>query len=127
MIDIEALLNEAINEDLGTRFLSWVPPKPSEVVGTSLRFTTAKRKIKGLKVSETNEGYLLSAPQGLIRKASSLFRYIVADNGMVPLDFDDDLVGFEADDELTHRSSVPLWILKANHDGTIAISRIWEQ
>ena len=125
--DMEALLAEAIHFDLGRRFQSWLTPVERATEPKSLIFTTAKAKIRGLKVTERDGSYVLSAPHGLIRQASSLYRFIQADNGMVPLNFDDGLIDYEPEQGLIHRSSVPLWVLRASKDGTVVISRVWEK
>lgn len=126
-IDIEKLLSEAIHQDLGSRFGAWnAKSEIRHAAPPALIFTTAKQKIRGLHVSERNGDYILTAPRGLLRQASSLFRFIAADNGMVPLNFDDGLIGYEPDDQLIHRSSVPLWVLRASKDGSVMISRVWE-
>jgi hypothetical protein len=92
---------------------------------TALRFTTAKAKIRGLKVTATDKGYLISAPKGgLLRQAFDLGKYIMADNQM-KLKFSEELMNFEPDEELIHKSKVPLWVLKSNPNGSVSIERTW--
>lgn len=95
----------------------------------ALRFTTAKAKLPGLSITETPKGYLVRAntdKQGLHRVAFDLVRFLQADNNQVRLQFSDELQNFEPDEELIHKSSVPLWVIKPVREGAVMIERVWK-
>jgi hypothetical protein len=94
-------------------------------IHTSLRFTTPKAKLPGLKIQLIDDGYKLSGTRGLLRIAASgnLRRWIFADN--IDLSFDEEMLAYEPEDELIKKSKVPLWILKGSPDGSVAIKRVW--
>lgn len=90
-----------------------------------LRFTTAKAKMRDLIIEERPDGYVLRSASMRRIGFSDLSKYLQADN-QVNLTFSEELMNFEPDEELVHKSKMPLWVCKPMTDGSVAIQRVWK-
>lgn len=103
----------------------------------TLVFTTAKAKA-GVEVKETRNGYLVTfgrqtAASGGRQRVGSrqitarqVAAYIASDNP-VKLKFTDDFFYFEPDEDLIHKSKLPLWVVRPVGNNTVSIERTWAQ
>lgn len=96
----------------------------AEVFSNVLKFDALKKKDPSLKIVQNEMGYdvRLSKPH----VAFDFCELMKEDNEDVNLCFSDDLLEFEPEEELIHKSKVPLWVICPLEGGTrVLIKRAW--
>lgn len=96
----------------------------SEVFASVLKFETLKSKDPQVKIYQTEQGYdvRLSRPH----LAFDFNTLMQEDNKDVNLLFTNELMEFEPDEELIHKSKVPLWVICPLQGGNrVLIKRAW--
>lgn len=92
-----------------------------EVQRNLLKFDTLKKKDPKAKITRTAYGYSVNfSKQNL---ALDLIQLLAEDNKDVDLQFSQDLLEFEPDEELIHKSKVPLWVIKPVSGNKVMIQR----
>ncbi|MFA5071359.1 MAG: hypothetical protein WC511_03260 [Candidatus Pacearchaeota archaeon] len=97
----------------------------SEIVSNVLKFDALKKKDPKAKIFQTMDGTYdirLSRPH-IAFDFSTLMQ---EDNQDVDLMFTDDLLEFEPEDEMIHKSKIPLWVICPLEGGNrVLIKRAW--
>lgn len=96
----------------------------NEVISKALNFDSLKKQDPSVKITQNENGYdvRLSRPH----LAFDFSTMMQEDNQDVNLMFSNDLLEFEPEDELIHKSKIPLWVICPLEGGNrVLIKRAW--
>ena len=96
----------------------------SAVVNSVLKFDAIKSRDPKVKIIQTENGYDVRLSKTHI--AFDFCNYMQEDNQEVNLLFTNDLLEFEPEEELIHKSKIPLWVICPLQGGNrVLIKRAW--
>lgn len=96
----------------------------TEVVESCLKFDALKQRDPQARIFQTEQGYDIRLSKSHL--AFDFCNYMQEDNQDVNLIFTNDLLEFEPDEELMHKSKIPLWVICPLQGGSrVLIKRAW--
>lgn len=96
----------------------------SAVVDSVLKFDPILKRDPAAKVIKTDTGYDVRLSRTHV--AFDFCNYLKEDNKDVNIVFTDDLLEFEPEEELIHKSKIPLWVICPMQGGNrVLIKRAW--